>query len=409
MPTLTATRRLVLGGLFATALAPAGSNAEPPRDVTAAEDFDELWRTLGERYCFFSEKRTDWGAVRRLYRPRALASGSVEDFQEVVRQVLGELYDAHTHLSSPPDGSPRYPYFDLWVERADNGARITDVREGSAAKAAGLLIGDVVIAVGAESVFQAAAAAAPRCLARPDPAADAYALNVAVSGRRAQPRRLGVFRDGVVRTVDLPLLVAPAEPDVSSRGLEGGFGLIRIASFANNSAIAAFDAALAYLRETRGLILEVPPNGGGDTAVARPIMGRFITEPRPYAHMRRRAGAGLSAPWTETVESRGPFTYTRPVVVLCDRWSGSMAEGFPMGMRGIGRARVVGTPMMGLGAAVFEIRLDRTGVEAQYSGEPVYDVAGAPRWRLRPDVEVRPGADILAAGLAELSRIAGPA
>jgi carboxyl-terminal processing protease len=258
-------------------------------------------------------------------------------------------------------------------------------------------------------VDRAAAANAPRCLTRPDPAADAYALNVAVSGRRAQPRRLGVLRRGEVRSVDLPLVTATNESDVTSRRLDGGFGLIRIASFANASAVAAFDAALADLRESRGLILDVRRNGGGDTAVARPIMGRFISETLPYAHMRRRAGAGLSAPWTETVEPRGPFTYARPVVVLCDRWSGSMAEGFPMGMRGIGRARIVGTPMMGLGAAVFEIRLDRTGVEAQYSGEPVYDVAGAPRWLLRPDVEVRPGADILAAGIAELSRIAGPA
>ena len=76
-----------------------------------------------------------------------------------------------------------------------------------------------------------------------------------------------------------------------------------------------------------------------------------------------------------------------------------------MGMRGIGRARVVGTPMMGLGAAVFSIRLDRTGLAAQYSGEPVYDVFGAPRWLMRPDVETRPGADVLAAGLTELRRM----
>jgi carboxyl-terminal processing protease len=121
--------------------------------------------------------------------------------------------------------------------------------------------------------------------------------------------------------------------------------------------------------------------------------------------MRRRAGRGLSAPWTEWVEPRGPFTYDRPVIVLCDRWSASMAEGFPMGMRGLGRARIVGTPMMQLGAAVFPLRLDRTGFELQYSAEPVYDVADRPRWQLQPDVLVPDGADILAAGLAEARRM----
>ena len=75
-----------------------------------------------------------------------------------------------------------------------------------------------------------------------------------------------------------------------------------------------------------------------------------------------------------------------------------MAEGFPMGMRGLGRATVVGTPMMGLGAAVFPITLDRTGVKAQYSAEPVYDVKGQPRWLMQPDVAVPEAEDILAAG-----------
>ncbi|AKV03856.1 hypothetical protein AKJ09_10519 [Labilithrix luteola] len=91
--------------------------------------------------------------------------------------------------------------------------------------------------------------------------------------------------------------------------------------------------------------------------------------------------------------------------MLVDRWSGSMAEGFPMGMRGLGRARIVGTRMAALGAAVFALRLDRTGVQAQYSAEPVYDVWDAPRSLFRPDVTVSEGADILQAGIAELRRL----
>ena len=60
--------------------------------------------------------------------------------------------------------------------------------------------------------------------------------------------------------------------------------------------------------------------------------------------------------------------------------------------------------MMGLGAAVFPIRLDRTGLQAQYSGEPVYDTKDRPRWQLVPDVEVPNGGDILAAGIAQIEK-----
>jgi carboxyl-terminal processing protease len=79
-----------------------------------------------------------------------------------------------------------------------------------------------------------------------------------------------------------------------------------------------------------------------------------------------------------------------------------MAEGFPMGMRGIGRATIVGTPMMQVGAAVFPLRLDRTGMELQYSAEPVYDVNDHPRWLLEPDVPVLMGGDIFAAAVRNL-------
>ena len=73
-----------------------------------------------------------------------------------------------------------------------------------------------------------------------------------------------------------------------------------------------------------------------------------------------------------------------------------------MGMRGLGRATIVGSPMMRVGAGVFPLRLDLTGLELQYSAEPVYDVWDRPRWRLEPDVQVEPYEDALTVGLAVL-------
>lgn len=399
------TRRALAGGGLAL-IGGAVRAAEPAHDITAEADFDELWTTLRDRYCFFSEKRTDWNKVRGLYRPMAVAAEDDAGFTEVVRRVLAELYDAHTHLSDPPDGAPRWPPYDLLVERAGDAARITAVKDESAAAHAGLTIGDEILGVGDKPIADAVRDLMPKCLSRPDPAAEAYTLNVAVAGRRGEPRAFTVRSAGKAsRRVLLPLNSATQRPNFESRRLEGGFGYIAIRSFGEAETVAAFDKALAELRDAPGLIIDVRDNGGGDTAVARPIMGRFITATRPYAIMRRRQGQGLSAPWTEPVDPRGPFTYDRPVVVLTNGWSGSMAEGFPMGMRGIGRARIVGTRMMGLGAAVLAIRLDRTGIAAQYSGEPVYDVHSQPRWLMRPDVEVPAGGDILAAGISELRRL----
>lgn len=393
-------RRLLAAGLLAPALPVLA--AEPPRDVTLEQDFDELWRTLGERYAYMADKATDWDEVRALYRPQAAAAGSIEAFARVLAGVLAELYDAHTHLADPPEGIPRYPPFDLVVEPAGPIVRIISVRVGSSAASAGLAVGDYVTHVDGVPVLSAAARLLPRCLGHADPSIDAYVFNAAVAGRRGRPRRLTIGGRG---DVDLPLRNRPDASALSWRRLPDGSALIRIESFADDATVGSFDEALAALRDSRGLLIDVRDNGGGDTAVARPIMGRFIRQARAYARMRRREGRGLGRFWTEVVEPRGPFTYERPVVVLCDRWSGSMAEGFPMGMRATCGARIVGQPMMGLGAAVFRLRLDRTGIEAQYSAEPVYDVEGRPRSALKPDVLVPDGGDVLAAGIAELRRL----
>lgn len=396
-------RRAFCAGMLA--LPAARLAAEPPRDITLAQDFDELWETLRDRYCFFGEKRTDWQRVRAVYRPEAIAAPSRDAFALIAKRVIGELYDSHSSIRNGPAGTPRVPPFDLIV---DAGARVTAVQPDSAAADAGLRIGDRILAVGNLSIEMARSSAAPRCLARPDPAADLWAVNAAVSGLRLQPRTLTVRTgDAAPREIAVPVKNPPQRPDVQDERLDGGIGHITVRSFGDMASVEAFDAALARLADAPALIIDVRGNGGGDTAVARPIMARFITARAPYARMRRREGCGLSEAWTETVDPRGPFTYTKPVVVLVDHWSGSMAEGFPMGMRGLGRGRVVGTPMMGLGAAVFTLRLDRTGIEAQYSAEPVYDVNDRPRWLMRPDVLVPDGADLLAAALAEARRLAG--
>jgi carboxyl-terminal processing protease len=404
------TRRTALCTGIAALASTAVVAKAPPKDITLQQDFDELWETLRDRYAFFGEKATDWDRVRTIYQPRLAEVGDDENrWMRLLLAITDELYDAHTHFAQPVPGLPRWPLSDILVEDSPAGVEVRAVRDGSAAQEAGIAVGDVVLAIDGLPIAQAAALRTPRALVRPDPEARRYAINAAVGGKRDRERKLRIrSRDGALRDTVLPHKPAPNRPTISHRRLDGGFGYIAITTFGDNDAPKAFDAALEDLKDSPGLIIDVRINGGGDTAVARPIMGRFIKERRPYALMRRRSGKGigLTDPWTEYVDPQGPFTYERPVVVLQNHWSGSMAEGFPMGMKGIGRAVTVGTPTMGLGAAVFPLRLDRTGVTINYSAEPVYSVDGTPRWKLKPDVPVAPGGDILAAGLAELRRLA---
>jgi carboxyl-terminal processing protease len=399
-------RRTFTGAMILGSLA-ASARGEPVSDTTYIDDFDEAWKTLADRYCYFEQKRTDWQAVRALYRPLAQAAGSPSGLAEIIRLILAELYDPHTHLSSPAKGTPFWPPYDLLVDPERDGARVAAVYEGSAAAVSGVQIGDLITGIGEETINAASRRYFPKCLTGPDPQAQRYAYNVAVGGLRGESRHFTLQRGGKRLQVAVPDKEYPHQPDLETKYLEPGFGYILIRSFGSEDVVAQFDHALEAFSSVKGLLIDVRYNGGGDTAIARPIMGRFIHDRAPYAFMRRRQGPGLSAPWTEYVEPRGPFTFEKPVVIICGHWSASMAEGFPMGMRDIGRATIVGTPMMGLGAGLYNFLLDRTGIRAQYSAEPVYDTHGLPRSDFRPDVTISPTLDAVRAGIAELERICG--
>ena len=122
----------------------------------------------------------------------------------------------------------------------------------------------------------------PKCLTRNQiPQREAYSINVAVAGYRGIPRLLTVrSKRAAARSIPLPVKkVARASLTSRIRRLAGGVGCIVIRSFGDPGTINAFDTTRWRFSGTLpGLIIDVRRNGGGDTAIARPIMGRFITE-----------------------------------------------------------------------------------------------------------------------------------
>lgn len=376
-----------------------------------ARDFDHMWDFVRDRYCCFADKAVDWEHVRRVYRPEAEGAPDVRALVSVLERALDELYDPHTHLTSNLRDSWRLPAYDIWAEWQGGTALILEVRVPSAAHSAGARPGMRVTAFGGQPIAQAVESRMPKCLVRRDPAALDWALRSLLSGRRDRPRQLDVVdASGRSRSIVIHEPASqPEDPPVSFRHLEHGIGYIRISTFADPAVVDAFDSALEALRKSRALVLDVRNNHGGDTAVSRPIMGRFIHDRKQYAWMSRREGAKLGTRWPEYVERRGPWTYDGPVVVVVNHFSESVAEGIAMGLDGMGRATVVGTPMADLGAATARTTLPHSNIGVQISAEPVFHVNGAPRDAFVPRVPVdltnATGDDpILAAAVAHLLR-----
>ncbi len=233
-----------------------------------------------------------------------------------------------------------------------------------------------------------------------------WIINKALAGQYSQPRIIELSVGGVRKTIDLDRLRYLETKRTLSIEKKGKFGVIKI----NNSLgkielIQAFDQALDSFSSTQGLVLDLRNTiSGGDSYIARAIIGRFIEQDQPYQKHRfeehREGGPKVPRFWTEYVAPRSS-TYKKPLVVLVNRWTGSMGEGLAIGLHGMQRAHVIGTPMAELLGAVYGYPLEDFGFGYQMPAEQLFHVDGTPRESFIPDTLVKPNAKHSDAVLAQ--------
>ncbi|TYO66762.1 peptidase S41 [Bradyrhizobium hipponense] len=145
----------------------ATSQAVPARIAT----FEEVWRTVRDRFYDPHLHGLDWSAVRDHYLPDATRASSEEALAGVINSMLSELHASHTRYYTPyepeyyqlsdifagalrrrrlerafPSGRISYPGIGV-LSRLDmqGHSAITGVIEGTPAQQAGLLAGDVIV------------------------------------------------------------------------------------------------------------------------------------------------------------------------------------------------------------------------------------------------------------------------
>lgn len=362
---------------FALALSVLAAHAD------YGQDFDVFWTGVKTRYPYLPERGVDWGCARERYRPMAVDAADGKAMLGVFEQALTELHDPHAHLRLNSDHSPKLvpSGADVWAEWRDGHAFITAVRAGFPADRAGIAPRMEVLAINGKAVVDAASVYRAHCAPANNPDADDYALRQALAGRHDESRNWRVVSpDGTQRDVrmsdDWPSL-----PAVSSRKLDGDIGYIRITNVGDSATVPAFDKALHALMHTRGLVLDLrETSAGGNTGVAEPILARFVHKRGNYQLVERFDGSRYMA----AVSPRKPV-YGQPIVVLVGRWTGSMGEGLAIGLHGLGRARVIGTPMAGLIGSIDTLRLPQSGMDVAFATEKLLHVNGTPRERFLPD------------------------
>lgn len=273
---------------------------------------------------------------------------------------------------------------------------ISQVRDDSDAQRAGIKPKAVVVAINGTAIADAVESRLGRTYPHTVAAARDWGLRAVLAGNHNTRRLLQLREGGANRTVELPAhdqFGTAAPTPVTHREIRPGIGYVRFHdSLGNNATVEAFDRALAELRGTRALIVDLRDTpSGGNSSVARGILGRVVRREMPFQkHVlpSEERETGVRRSWLELVSPRGNFISGRPVAVLVDHWTGSMGEGLAIGFDATDAGTVIGTSMAGLAGATYHVTLPHTGIGMNVPAERLYHVNGTPREAFRPRIPV---------------------
>jgi hypothetical protein len=286
-------------------------------------------------------------------------------------------------------------YADVWIDQVDGEFRITAVRRGSPAAEAGIAPGMSLLAVDSVPIATAVSTFWSDLGADPQAQDRAFAARVLAAGRRNAERVL-LVRDaeGNGREHRLPNLyqIRNDLPPVSTVSEGGALVITFNDSLGDNDTVAAFDAAMAAATPGQRIVLDLTNTpSGGNTTIARAIMGWFTARAIPY-QMHFLPGeereTGIARQWAEYVQPRAGKHHRGPVEVRVGRWTGSMGEGLALGMAELD-ACVSGETMAGLLGAIYDHPVGQSDVIVKLPTERLQSIGGLAREAFVPQASCR--------------------
>ena len=301
--------------------------------------FLECWRIMNNRFYDPDFHGEDWEAMKEKYMPLADQAASREDFDDVIRQMIGELNGSHLGIY-PPSRGVRFQTGSLGIltdyDHQENGWKVRRVLDGSPAsyEKSRIYAGDVITAINGAPVGGNTSV---------------YANLFDTVGERILLRVTG--KDGKERKVT----IEPVSPRETLNSLYddwveqnrklvteysgGRLGYVHIRSMDQTSYNQFQQEVYSEARDKDGLVIDVRNNGGGWTT---DILLRIIGQKQHAFTIPRDGGKGYP-----DMERKQVFLWTHPIVVTCNEGSYSNAEIFSHAVKTLGLGKLVGMPTFG--------------------------------------------------------------
>lgn len=376
------------GGALAQDESPSQNGEQQAEINPYRADAESLEGLINAVYAYQERNAGGTYVFSEILRAEAAAVADQKSLLAFAERVVASLADHHAITGASFSNSYAVvpSYSDMWIEMVDGEYIVTAVRAGSPAEAGGVRAGDSVVMFGDQAASEAVAEYWSTGLGMPASVeTNAYAARILAAGRRDSSRPLTLKNgSGKTYSVNLPSLytLERSGGPVSSVN-EGDTLMISINdALGNNDTIAAFDEAMQQATPGQKIVIDLTDTAsGGNTVIARAILGWFVTEPRFYQIHElpgEQRATGIARRWAEQVLPRAGKFHDGPVEVRVGRWTGSMGEGLAIGFDALG-ACVHGTKMAGLLGAIYDHRLRNSGIVIKLPTERLLHVNGTPR------------------------------
>ena len=355
------------------------------------KDFNEFLNDINNNYAYFDQQQLNWNKVKEIYQPQVKQITNNNDFIRFLETVINEFHNGHISLNTNLNSSNRIipSGQDLFVEKIKDKFYITDIRKGFGADLSGLKIGDEISLFNGKSVNEQIGQFLPKSTSIFTQEMFQYAYNMLFAGTHNIKREITVNRKG--ETLNFYPDNFPIEKTtklVETKILNKSTAYIKINnSLGNLNTIKDFDKSVDEYLQYNNLIIDLTETqNGGNTTVARCILGRFIKKEMPYQqHEFDEKEFETKRKWVEYVTPR-KSEYKGKVFIIVGHWTGSMGEGITVGFDGLKRAKIIGTKMAGLLGSINGFTMSETNIGFQIPTERLYHINGIPRENYIPTI-----------------------
>lgn len=352
--------------------------------IKIQQDLNDIIQNIENRYAYLDDKKIDIECIKEKYTKKVDELKTKSEVILLFEYLLNEFYDSHISLSTNISESYRLSS-PIYIEIENEKVIIKNVWQTQINNLDTNILGAEILQFNEVEFNNKINDFPSSCNDKSDINIRNWIANKVISGKYSEPRILTIkLKNGDKTKFDIDNLKLINDKNLLSTEIKNGIGIIRINnSLGNNQLIKVFDETLNSLSDTKGLIIDLRnTNNGGNTYVAKGIMSRFIDKELPYQKHQYIESYDnqpeIIRSWLELVSPRGN-QYTKPVIILVGRWTGSMGEGIAVGFDGMNRAEIVGTEMKRLAGSDFSFNFNNQTYGYSLILERLYHINGTPR------------------------------